>query len=83
MSSGVSCPVSLQVDVTFPKMPCAWLSLDAMDISGDLHLDVVSLVWRMVAFKSRDHQPLGPWRELVGFKASVMSPDGRGVCLAY
>ena len=32
-----------QVDVTFPYMPCAWISLDVMDISGDLHLDVVSV----------------------------------------
>jgi hypothetical protein len=23
-------------------MPCSWLSLDAMDISGEMHLDVVS-----------------------------------------
>jgi hypothetical protein len=30
-----------QIDVTFPKFPCAWISLDAMDVSGDLHLDVV------------------------------------------
>ncbi len=30
-----------QFDVTFPKVPCAWLSLDAMDISGELHLDLV------------------------------------------
>ena len=30
-----------QVDMTFPYMPCSWLSLDTMDISGDLHLDVV------------------------------------------
>ncbi len=29
--------------MTFPYMPCSWLSLDTMDISGDLHLDVVSL----------------------------------------
>jgi hypothetical protein len=26
-------------------MPCAWLSLDAMDISGEMHLDVVRAVW--------------------------------------
>jgi hypothetical protein len=32
----------VQFDVTFPKMPCSWLSLDAMDISGEMHLDVVS-----------------------------------------
>ena len=30
-----------QIDVTFPQFPCAWISLDAMDVSGDLHLDVV------------------------------------------
>lgn len=32
--------ISINVDVTFPKIPCSWLSLDAMDISGELHLDV-------------------------------------------
>ena len=32
----------LQFDVTFHKLPCAWTSLDAMDISGEMHLDVVS-----------------------------------------
>uniref|UniRef100_A0A7S0RFI5 Endoplasmic reticulum vesicle transporter C-terminal domain-containing protein n=1 Tax=Chlamydomonas leiostraca TaxID=1034604 RepID=A0A7S0RFI5_9CHLO len=32
--------ITINVDVTFPRMPCAWLSLDTMDISGDLHLDV-------------------------------------------
>ena len=30
----------MQFDVTFPKMPCSWISLDAMDVSGDIHLDV-------------------------------------------
>lgn len=34
----------LQFDITFPQMPCSWISLDAMDISGEMHLDVVSLV---------------------------------------
>ena len=38
-----SASVSVQVDVTFPYMPCAWLSLDTMDISGELHLDVVGV----------------------------------------
>lgn len=32
--------ITIEVDVTFPYMPCSWLSLDTMDISGDLHLDV-------------------------------------------
>jgi hypothetical protein len=32
-------------------MPCSWLSLDAMDISGEMHLDVVSrmLCWGVAA----------------------------------
>ncbi len=34
----------LQFDITFHKLPCAWTSLDAMDISGEMHLDVVSCV---------------------------------------
>lgn len=32
----------LQLDVTFPALACSIVSLDAMDISGEQHLDVVS-----------------------------------------
>lgn len=32
--------IKIHVNVTFPHMPCSWLSLDTMDVSGDLHLDV-------------------------------------------
>lgn len=32
----------LQLDVTFPALACSVVSLDAMDISGEAHLDVVS-----------------------------------------
>lgn len=31
----------LQFDITFPALPCSILSVDAMDISGEQHLDVV------------------------------------------
>lgn len=31
----------MQFDVTFPAIPCTLLSLDAMDISGERHLDIV------------------------------------------
>jgi hypothetical protein len=34
--------VCLQFDVTFPGLPCEWISLDVMDISGEMHLDVVN-----------------------------------------
>ncbi|CAI7902202.1 unnamed protein product [Closterium sp. NIES-54] len=40
MSRGETMRINL--DVTFPHLGCAILSLDAMDISGDQHLDVVS-----------------------------------------
>lgn len=33
--------LKLQFDVTFPAIPCSLLSLDAMDISGEQHLDIV------------------------------------------
>ena len=26
--------------MTFPRMPCSWLSVDAMDISGEVQLEV-------------------------------------------
>lgn len=36
----------MQLDVTLPHMPCSWITLDAMDVSGELHLDVVrALGW--------------------------------------
>eukprot|EP00878_Enallax_costatus_P011895 GHUV01012419.1.p1 GENE.GHUV01012419.1~~GHUV01012419.1.p1 ORF type:complete len:384 (+),score=81.13 GHUV01012419.1:266-1417(+) len=34
--------IDINFDVTFPQMPCSWLSLDAMDISGEMHLDVAN-----------------------------------------
>lgn len=33
----------VQLDVTFPALACSVVSLDAMDISGEQHLDVVSV----------------------------------------
>lgn len=32
--------IAIHLDVTLPRMPCAWLSLDAMDASGEVHIDV-------------------------------------------
>lgn len=32
----------VQFDITFPKLPCSWISLDAMDVSGETQLEVVS-----------------------------------------
>lgn len=38
----------LQFDVTFPAVPCSVLTLDAMDISGEQHHDIVSTCRRYV-----------------------------------
>lgn len=32
--------LQINVDITFPGMPCGWMSLDAMDVSGEIELDV-------------------------------------------
>lgn len=34
----------MQFDVTFPSIPCSLLSVDAMDISGEQHLDIVCTI---------------------------------------
>lgn len=30
----------INADITFPKMPCAYLSVDAMDVSGEQHINL-------------------------------------------
>lgn len=32
----------INVDITFPRMPCAWMSIDVMDISGEQRVDIHS-----------------------------------------
>ena len=36
----------INLDVTFPRMPCSIISLDTMDISGEQHLDVTHEVYK-------------------------------------
>eukprot|EP00245_Coleochaete_scutata_P005348 TRINITY_DN18829_c0_g1_i1.p1 TRINITY_DN18829_c0_g1~~TRINITY_DN18829_c0_g1_i1.p1 ORF type:complete len:387 (-),score=74.58 TRINITY_DN18829_c0_g1_i1:407-1567(-) len=38
--------LQINLDVTFPKIACSVISLDAMDISGDQHLDVVHNIFK-------------------------------------
>ena len=47
---------SVQMDVTFPNLACSVLSLDAMDISGEQHLDVV--MWNVGTEMKGDVRPV-------------------------
>lgn len=43
----------MQFDITFPAVSCTLLSLDAIDISGEQHLDIVCLlkiVFKLLTF---------------------------------
>lgn len=39
--------LKVQFDVTFPALACSIVSLDAMDISGEQHLDVVCIIKKL------------------------------------
>ncbi|KAK9800198.1 hypothetical protein WJX73_008042 [Symbiochloris irregularis] len=38
--------MDINFEITFPALPCGWLSLDAMDVSGEMHLDVDHSVFK-------------------------------------
>lgn len=51
--------LQINIDVTFPELACAVISLDAMDISGDQHLDVVSNVFKRRLDANGDPKDVG------------------------
>eukprot|EP00850_Spirogloea_muscicola_P019075 SM000183S03969 [mRNA] locus=s183:45572:48813:- [translate_table: standard] len=56
--------LQINLDVTFPRISCASLSLDAMDISGEQHLDVVHNIFKRRL--SEDGKPID-----VGIKGGI------------
>uniref|UniRef100_A0A915IP75 DUF3456 domain-containing protein n=1 Tax=Romanomermis culicivorax TaxID=13658 RepID=A0A915IP75_ROMCU len=46
-SSSESERVKINFDVTFPRLPCEVISVDAMDVSGDHQDDVAHNVWKI------------------------------------
>lgn len=49
--------LSISLDVTLHHMPCSWLTLDVMDVSGEAHLDVSHQMYKLRL--SPDGLPIG------------------------
>jgi hypothetical protein len=70
--------LEIHVDVTLPRMPCSWVSVDVMDVSGEVHIDVEHDL-----FKQRldgAGQPLAefdPVKHHVGPSATVSNVGGQ------
>lgn len=39
--------LSIYFDVTFPRVPCSLISIDAIDVSGDQHIDIKHNIYRV------------------------------------
>lgn len=39
--------LSIYFDVTFPRLPCSLISIDAIDVSGDQHIDIKHNIYRV------------------------------------
>lgn len=64
--------LKLQFDVTFPALPCSILSLDALDISGEQHLDVVGLASSIFALYVNDCVYTSHYKQKKGYWGTVL-----------
>jgi predicted small secreted protein len=64
--------LKINIDITFHKVGCTYLSVDAMDVSGEQHIDVEHNVYKQRLNASGEVIPLAPEKENVGDKSAAV-----------
>jgi hypothetical protein len=60
--------LQINLDVTFPHLPCGVVSLDAMDVSGEQHLDVAHNIFKRRIDETGSPVATGEKEETLGAK---------------
>ncbi|KAI6205300.1 Endoplasmic reticulum-Golgi intermediate compartment protein 3 [Aphelenchoides besseyi] len=73
--------VEIHFDITFDKIPCAFLSVDAMDISGQSQHDVVDDVFKIrLDANGNNITGASPIRQSINVNSSEAAPTKEVIC---